>query len=299
MWKIHHTIHRPQNRCVCFVGKYICLMNTSLGLKLVTSIIRDGFNNYKLQIVKPNMKREDSASLQMAPYIIRHFIVQAYARESKLVGLNIVTNVPGCVLIKKLQKIPNKIGFYKDCSFNIKGNEQAPVEVLLIQNEIIMRCIRKDAIKGQFDNDRYCQLHHTCTTINTKNGRMKRRYGSLFVKTFHYLVGSTSSDTILHLTGLQDSPIDECGYIRHSFKKDLKFPNNLVLEKEHKMEGSLYDHNKQEVERQRIKRHYNEWKSMSWDRKIDRERKDKQRRIDAGISEESAWETVCPRFQPN
>jgi hypothetical protein len=74
----------------------------------------------------------------MAPYIIWHFIVQAYARESKLVGFNIVTNVPGCVLIKIRQKFLNKIGFYKDCSFNIKGDEQPPVEVLLIESEIAM-----------------------------------------------------------------------------------------------------------------------------------------------------------------
>jgi hypothetical protein len=106
-------------------------------------------------------------------------------------------------------------------------------------------------------------------------------------------VGSTSSDTILHLTGLQDSPIDEFAYVQHSFKK-IKFPNNLVLEKEDKAEGSLYDHNKLELEHQRIKRHNDEWKSLSWDRKIDRDRKDNQRQIEAGISEESAWETVCP-----
>jgi hypothetical protein len=128
---------------------------------------------------------------------------------------------------------------------------------------------------------------------------MERRYCSLFVKTFHYLVGSTSSDTILHLTGLQDSPIDELGYVQHCFKKYFKFPNNLVLEKEHKAEGNIYDHNKLELELQRIKRHYDEWKSISWDKKIDRDRKDKQRQIDAGILEESAWEIVCPRFKPN
>jgi hypothetical protein len=137
------------------------------------------------------------------------------------------------------QNFPNKIGFYKYCSLNIKGNEQPPVSVLLIESEIAMRCIRKDAIEGQFDSDRYYQLHHTCTTINANNGRMERRYGSLFVKIFHYLVGSTSSDTILHLTGLQDSPIDEFGYVQHSFKKDFKFPNKLVLKKEHTTEGSL------------------------------------------------------------
>jgi hypothetical protein len=89
---------------------------------LVTSSIRYGFNNYKLHIAKPNMKRADNVSVQMAPYIIQHFIVQAYARKSKLVGFNIVTNVPRCVLIKIRQNFPNKIGFYKDCSFNIKGN---------------------------------------------------------------------------------------------------------------------------------------------------------------------------------
>jgi hypothetical protein len=111
-------------------------------------------------------------------------------------------------------------------------------------------------------------------------------------------MGSTSLDTILHLTGLQDSPIDEFGCVQHSFKKDFKFPNNLVLEKEHKTEGSLYDHKKLEIESQRINHHYDEKKSMLWDRKIDRDRKDKQRRIEAGILEESAWETIFPRFEP-
>jgi hypothetical protein len=72
-----------------------------------------------------------------------------------------------------------------------------------------------------------------------------------------------------------------------------------VLKKEHKTEGSLYDHNNIELERQRIKCHYDEWKSISWDRKIDRDIKDKQRQIEARISEESAWETVCPRCKPN
>jgi hypothetical protein len=87
-------------------------------------------------------------------------------------------------------------------------------------------------------------------------------------------------------------------WVRVAFiKKDFKFPNNLVLEKEHKTKGSLYDHNTLDLEHQRIKRHYDEWKSMSWDRKIDRDRKDKKRRIEAGISEESAWETFCSRFE--
>jgi hypothetical protein len=69
----------PKPMCL-FCGKKTCLMNKSFGLKLVTSGIRNGFNNYKLHIAKPNMKRADNASVQMAPYIIRYFIVQAYAR---------------------------------------------------------------------------------------------------------------------------------------------------------------------------------------------------------------------------
>jgi hypothetical protein len=148
-----------------------------------------------------------------------------------------------------------------------------------------MRCIRKDAIEGQIHSDLYYQSQNTCTTINANNVRMERRYGSLFVKTFHYLVGSTSPDTILHLTGMQESSMDEFGYVQHSFKKEFKFPYNLVLEKEHKTESSLYDHNKLELERPRIKSHYNRWNNMSWDNKMDRDKKEKQRRIEAGISE--------------
>jgi hypothetical protein len=94
----HNTL-TPKPMCL-FCGGNICLMNTSFGLKLVTSSIRDGLNNYKLHISKPKMKRADNASVQMAPYITRYFIVQEYTIESKLVGFNIVTNEPGCILIK-------------------------------------------------------------------------------------------------------------------------------------------------------------------------------------------------------
>jgi hypothetical protein len=165
-------------------------------------------------------------------------------------------NFPRWVLIRIRQNLPNKVGFYKDCSFNIKGNEQTPVEVLLIESEIAMRCIGIDTIEGQFHSDRYYQLRNTCTTINTNNGRMERQYCSLFAKIFNYLVGSTPPDTILHLTGIHQSPMYEFGYVQHSLKKEFKSPNNLVLKKEHKTESSLYDHNMLELERQRIKRQY-------------------------------------------
>jgi hypothetical protein len=62
---------------------------------------------------------------------------------------------------------------------------------------------------------------------------MERRYRSLFVKTFNYLVVSTSPSTILHLTGLQQLTTDEYGYVKHSFKDELIFPFNLELEKEY------------------------------------------------------------------
>jgi hypothetical protein len=63
--------------------------------------------------------------------------------------------------------------------------------------------------------------------------------------------------------------MDEFGYVQHSFKKEFKFPNNLVLEKEYKTESSRYDHNKLKVERHRITRQYNEWKSLTWHTKMD------------------------------
>jgi hypothetical protein len=106
-------------------------------------------------IPTPKIKGAGNASVQMATYIIQHFIVQSYASASQLVGFNIVTNVPGCALIKIRQNFPNKVEFYKDCRFNIKGSEQPTVEVLYIESEIPMECIMKDAIEGHFCSDRY------------------------------------------------------------------------------------------------------------------------------------------------
>jgi hypothetical protein len=37
-----------------------CMMNTSVGLKLVTSSIRDGFNTNKLHIDTPKIKRANN-----------------------------------------------------------------------------------------------------------------------------------------------------------------------------------------------------------------------------------------------
>jgi hypothetical protein len=68
-------------------------------------------------------------------------------------------------------------------------------------------------------------------TVKANNGRMERRYGSLFVKPFNYLVGSTSSDTILHLPCLQQLPTYEFGYVQHYFKEDFRFPYNFELKK--------------------------------------------------------------------
>jgi hypothetical protein len=125
-------------------------MKTSVGHKLLISSIRDGFNFNKLHIATPKIKGANDASVKMAPYIIHHFIIQFYAKASNLVGFNIVMNMLGCVLIKIQQNFHNKVVFYKECQFNIRGDEQPPVEVLLIESEIAMRCFRENAIEGKF-----------------------------------------------------------------------------------------------------------------------------------------------------
>jgi hypothetical protein len=87
----------------------------------------DGFNSYKHNIATPKVKGADNSLVRMAQNIIWRFIVQFYARASQLVGFNIVMNVPGCVLIEIRQICQNKVGFYKDCRFNIKGNGQPTI----------------------------------------------------------------------------------------------------------------------------------------------------------------------------
>jgi hypothetical protein len=67
-------------------------------------------------------------------------------------------------------------------------------------------------------------------------------------ETFNYLVGSRSPNTILHLIGLQQLPTDEFGYMHHSFKEDMRFPDSFELEKEDVNESSIYYHNKLDIE---------------------------------------------------
>jgi hypothetical protein len=54
-------------------------------------------------------------------------------------------------------------------------------------------------------------LHSTPTLA----GRTERRYGSLFVKPFNYLVGYTSPDAILYLTEPQHLLTDQFGHVKH------------------------------------------------------------------------------------
>jgi hypothetical protein len=166
-------------------------------------------------------------------------------------------------------------------------------------NVSVLKKADRDAIISQVKNWITYQLHNTCTTFNANNGRIKRRYGTLFVKRFNYLVGLTSPNTILYLTGLQQLPTYEYGYVQHSFKDDFRFPVNLELDKEYVTESSIYNHNKLELELQRIKRKYNEWTKMSWDKKMDLDGRAKQSRIANGVSDASIWESSCPHIQPN
>jgi hypothetical protein len=73
--------------------------------------------------------------------------------------------------------------------------------------------------------------------------------------------------------------------VQHLFKEEFRFPVNLEWEKEYVTEISIYHHNKLELERQIIKRKYNEWTKMSWDKKTDLDRRANQIIIDNGVSD--------------
>jgi hypothetical protein len=57
----------------------------------------------------------------------------------------------------------NKVGFYKDFCFNMKGNGQPTVEVWLIESEIAMICIRIAIYITNYTNNNVLQSTPTLT----------------------------------------------------------------------------------------------------------------------------------------
>jgi hypothetical protein len=132
MWKKHLPCTTQSAKPICLFcwAKYMPHENKfwTYASPVTSSSILDGFNNYKLHILR--RKGTDIMhwfkwhhTLSGIACIVQVYL---YKRIQNLVGFNntFVTNVPGCVWIKIHQNFPNKIiGLYKDCSCNIQGNE--------------------------------------------------------------------------------------------------------------------------------------------------------------------------------
>jgi hypothetical protein len=114
-----------------------------------TSYLKHPRQIQKLQA--PHFEAEDETSRQcVGTNGTLHYPAFNFSGTRKRIQTSRVQHCHECTwmcLIKIRQNFLNKIGFYKDCSLHIKGNEEPSVEVLLIESEIAMRCIRKDAIE--------------------------------------------------------------------------------------------------------------------------------------------------------
>jgi hypothetical protein len=105
-------------------------------------------------------------SLQIIPYLKRHFIYINYAKSMYHVGSGKVTNLPSCVYEFIRDTIPDEKDIYRGRSFQLYGNQSTAIEVLLMESERALCCIRTEMTNKVTNLGAYYELPCDCTLQN-------------------------------------------------------------------------------------------------------------------------------------
>jgi hypothetical protein len=147
-----------------------CITTTGMGKEMIEHSIACGVAEYKESVQQPDNTSQRKKDNKMAPYLKPHFIYVNYANLIYHVGSGKVTNLPSCVLEFIRDTIPDKKGIYRGRSFQLYGNQSPVREVLLMESERALRCIRTEMINKVTNLGVYYELPCDCTLQNYNNG---------------------------------------------------------------------------------------------------------------------------------
>ena len=158
-----------------------CVTKSSREKETIEHAIRSGLSNHSIWIAKPDNAEGRNKDDMMTPYLQRHFIFIDYAKYASYVGCGKVTNLPSCVLEFIRDQVPDKKGLYRGRTLQLFGNISPVREVLLMESERALRCIRT-AHTYATNPTLYYSLPCDCTLQNYNNGYIEKNMEECFVK---------------------------------------------------------------------------------------------------------------------
>jgi len=202
------------------------------------------YNNW---VEHPDNNEQRNKDDKMVPYLKRHFIVIDYAKSTYLVGSGKVTNIPSCVLEVIRNAVFDEKGIYRGRSFQLYGNSSPVREVLLMESERALRCIRTQMTNKRPNLGVYYELPCDCTLQNYNNGYIEKKYGKMFCETFIAYLARTCSKTVAFVTSHGDVDVDEEGFMVMMFDAGKTYPPDDGLDHEWISEGAIHDMDKREA----------------------------------------------------
>jgi hypothetical protein len=218
-----------------------CITSTGTGKETIERSIACGVAEYNELVQKPDNASQRNKENKMVPYLKRHFIYINYAKSVYHVGSGKVTNLPSCVLEFIRDTIPDEKGIYRGRSFQLYGNQIPAREVLLMESERALRCIRTEMKNKVTNLGAYYELPCDCTIQNYNNLYIDKKYGWMFCETFIAFLSRTCSKTAGFVTSHRDMDVDENGFMTMMFKLGKKYPPYDALGNEWISEGAIRD----------------------------------------------------------
>jgi hypothetical protein len=198
-------------------------------------------SEYNEWVQQPDNASQQNKDDKMVPYLKRHFIYINYAKSMYHAGSGKVTNLPSCQLEFIRDIIPDEKGIYRGWSFQLYGNQSPVRQVLLMESEQALRCIRNEVTNKVTNLGVYYELTCDCTLQNYNNGYIEKRYGRMFCEKFIAFLSRTFSKTVGFVTSHGDMDVDEEGFMTMMFELGKTYPTDDALENEWISEGAIHD----------------------------------------------------------
>ena len=206
-----------------------------------------------------------------------------------------MTNIPGCVLKHIRERYANTHGTFKNLIVKFHDNSQPPLEILQIESERALQCIRQPPLDNPYGLQP-SMFHYRIpkdVDFHTMNsGHVKKKYWLLYQETCLEFYNISSSESKLHFECDEIQPHDRLGYVQLCLDGEFFcFPDNKPLDAYEIKEGQIYDVNKVEYERNLLKKKFETWSNLSEEEKEKWQIKHYEKQLAFGLSEEDAWQT--------
>jgi hypothetical protein len=133
---------------------------------MIEHSIACGVAEYNEWVQQPDNASQQNKDDKIVSCLKRHFIYINYTNSMYHVSSGKVTNIPSCVLEFIRDTIPDEKGIYRGWPFKLYGNQSPVREVLLMESERGLHCIRTEMTNTVKNLGVYYELPCNCTLQN-------------------------------------------------------------------------------------------------------------------------------------